>query len=108
MAQDNQNLLEMIDRPAFTVENGVITHCNQMAKNRQISAGTAISELFPEGCTAYEGYHGGILYLTLQLGWIQCGATVVRQEDGDILDLAGLPELFFRPKAFRLQKEVLP
>lgn len=84
MAQDNQNLLEMIDRPAFTVENGVITHCNQLAKNRQILPGTAISELFPEGCTAYEGFHGGILYLTLQLGWIQCGATVVRQEDGDV------------------------
>lgn len=84
MAQDRQYLLEMIDRPAFVVEDGIITHCNQMAKNRQIPIGTAISELLPQGSTAYAEYQSGILYLTLQLGWIECGATVVRQENGDI------------------------
>lgn len=84
MAQDKQNLLEMIDRPAFIVREGIITDCNQMAKNRQISIGKAIWEYIPEEDDAYRNYRGGILYLTLQIGWIQCGTTVVRQENGDI------------------------
>lgn len=84
MAQDKQKILEMIDRPAFIVQDGIITDCNQMAKNRQISIEASIAEFLPEGCTAYQEYQGGILYLTLQIGWIKCGATVVRQEDGDI------------------------
>lgn len=84
MEQDKQNLLEMIDRPAFVVRDGVITDCNQMAKNRQISIGQTIEALLPENCHAYQNYRGGILYLTLQLGWIRCGATVTRQENCDI------------------------
>lgn len=84
MEQDKQNLLEMIDRPAFIVRDGIITNCNEPAKHRQIPLGEAVEALMPDGCDAYKEYRGGILYLTLQIGWIQCGATVVRQEDGDI------------------------
>ena len=84
MEQDKQNLLEMIDRPAFVVRDGIITDRNQMAVNRQIPVGKPIWELLPEDCSAYQTYQGGILYLTLQIGWIPCGATVTRQEDGDI------------------------
>lgn len=84
MEQNKQNLLEMIDRPAFVVKSGIITDCNQIAKNRQILIGKSITELLPEDCSAYEEYRGGILYLTLQIGWIDCGATVVQQDDGDI------------------------
>ena len=84
MEQDMQNLLEMIDRPAFIVRDQVITDCNQMAKHRQIPVGKPISELLPENGSAYQAYQGGILYLTLQIGWIQCGATVTRHKDGDI------------------------
>ena len=83
MEQNIQNLLEMIDRPAFTVQDGIITECNQMAKNRQISVGSSITELLPEDCEAYNRYTSGILYLTLQIGWIPCGATVVRQNEQD-------------------------
>ena len=84
MEQDKQNLLEMIDRPAFVVQDGIITNCNQMAKNRQIPIGKPIENLIPENCDAYQKYQGGILYLTLQIGWIRCGATVTRQEDCDV------------------------
>lgn len=84
MEQNTQNLLEMIDRPAFTVQDGIITNCNQMAKNRQIPMGTSIKELIPEECDAYKYYSGGILYLTLQIGWIPCGATVIRQDGQDV------------------------
>lgn len=84
MEQEKQNLLEMIDRPAFIVRDGIITDCNQLAKNRQITVGTKIKDILPENCDAYSQYKGGILYLTLQMGWIHCGATVVRQDDADI------------------------
>ena len=84
MEQDKQNLLEMIDRPAFLVRDGIITERNQMAKNRQIPSGIPITELLETDREAYEAYQTGILYLTMQIGWIRCGATVVRQEDGDI------------------------
>ena len=84
MEQEKQHLLEMIDRPAFIVRDGIITDCNQIAKNRQIIVGTKIKDILPENCDAYSQYKGGILYLTLQMGWIHCGATVVRQDDGDV------------------------
>ena len=84
MEQEKQNLLEMIDRPAFIVRNGIIADCNQMAKNRQISIGTPITDFLPDGCAEYEELKNGVLYLTLQMDWIQCGATVVRQDTEDI------------------------
>lgn len=84
MEQIKQNLLEMIDRPAFVVRDGIITDYNELAKHRMISPGKPVAELIPKECDAYQNYHGGVLYLTLHIGWIQCGATVLRQENGDI------------------------
>ena len=84
MEQDRQNLLEMIDRPAFLVKEGIIIAGNQIAKNRQIQMGTSVWDLMREESNAYRDYRGGILYLTLQLGRVKCGATVTRQEDGDM------------------------
>ena len=83
MAQNKQNLLEMIDRPAFTVRDGIITDCNQMAKNRLITQGSPIAELIPDSYETYKNFDSGILYLTLQIGWILCGATVIRQDGQD-------------------------
>ena len=84
MEQDRQNLLEMIDRPAFLVKEGIIIAGNQIAKNRQIQMGTPVWDLMSEESNAYRDYRGGILYLTLQLGLVKCGATVTRQADGDM------------------------
>lgn len=84
MEQDNMHLLEMIDRPAFIVRDGIITYSNKSAQNRQVKEGTAIATLIPEDCDAYDTYSGGVLYMTLNFGWVSCGATVTRQEDTDI------------------------
>ena len=84
MEQDKQNLLEMIDRPAFVVKDGIIIAGNQIAKNRQIKLHSPVWDLLPLGSDAYRDYQCGILYLTLQLGRIRCGATVTRQSDGDL------------------------
>lgn len=84
MEQTQQNLLEMIDRPAFVVKDGIITARNQPAKNRLIPIGEPVEQFLQDHIHAYNSYQSGILYLTLQIGEIQCGATVVRQDDGDI------------------------
>lgn len=84
MEQNKQNLMEMIDRPAFVVTDGIITECNQLAKNRQIPVGEPIAKFLQEHSEAYASYQGGVLYLTLQIGWINCGATVIRQDGGDV------------------------
>lgn len=84
MEQDKKHLLEMIDRPAFLVREGIIVYCNQTAKNRQVREGMPVAELIPEECDAYGNYRGGVLYMTLMLGWTPCGATVTRQEDTDV------------------------
>lgn len=84
MEQDKQNLLEMIDRPAFIVRDGIITDYNELAKQRQIPLSKPITELLHSDLEAYRQYQGGILYLTLEIGWIRCGASVMRQKDGDI------------------------
>ena len=84
MAQEKQNLLEMLDRPALIVRDGIIADCNKMAKNRMIATGTPITQLLSENRDAYRSYQGGVLYLTLQLGSIPCGATVVREPYGDV------------------------
>ena len=84
MEQEKQNLLEMIDRPAFIVRDGIITDYNQMAKHRMIPLGASVTELLPENCDAYQTFQNGLLYLTLQIGWCNCGATVLRQADGDV------------------------
>ena len=84
MAKEKQALLEMIDRPAFIAAAGIITQCNQMAKNRLIPLGKPVWDLLLDDAEAYRTFENGILYLTLQIGYTRCGATVVRQEAGDI------------------------
>ena len=83
MEREKQSLMEMIDRPVFTVQNGIITDCNQTAKNRQIPVGKPISVLMPDYLDQYENYNGGVLYMTLQLGSTQCGTTVIRHQETD-------------------------
>lgn len=79
MEQEKQNLLEMIERPAFLVRDGIIYQCNQMAKSRQITEDTPIADLLANDRETYDAYQDGILYLTLDLGWTVCGATVTKQ-----------------------------
>ena len=84
MAKEKQHLLEIIDRPAFIAADGIITQCNQMAKNRLIPLGKPVWELLQDDADAYRTFENGVLYLTLQIGYVRCGATVIRQDVGDI------------------------
>lgn len=108
MEQDKKDLLEMIDRPAFWVQDGIIIYANQMAKNRQLREGMAVAELLAEHLDDYREFENGSLYLTLEFGTVNCGATVTKQEDGDLflldrdLDLAQLQVLALAGQQLRV------
>ena len=108
MEQDKKNLLEMIDRPAFWVRDGIIHFSNQIAKNRQIREGMGIDQFLLDNIEVYQSFQGGCLYLTLEVGIVRCGATVTRQTDGDLflldrdLDTAQLQTLALAGQQLRL------
>lgn len=84
MAQDMQFLLEMMDRPAFTVRDGIIQYANQFAKNRLIQVGESVLPMLVANAQEYQSFQEGCLYLTLDFGTFSCGASVTRHGDEDV------------------------
>lgn len=82
--QDIMAMLDLIMRPAFCVENGVIARVNQAAENVTIESGIPVSRLLATGLAEYAEFNGGCLYLTLQLSGTQCGASVTRMDGFDV------------------------
>ena len=78
------NFLEMIDRPAFFVQDGIITKLNQIAKNRYIKVGTEIARMLPPESPEYNSFTQGCLHLTVFIGRVPCRTTVIRYPEGDI------------------------
>lgn len=94
--QDTQAMLALIDRPAFCVQEGVITHCNAAAKSRLIDPGTPIDPLLQTGHTEYHALTDhDCLWLTIALSGAAQGCTVTRIQEQDIfvLDDVASPEL---------------
>ena len=60
-------LLALMDRPAFCAEDGCITALNPAARSLALSEGMVLAELLPEGREAYEEFTGGFLTLELSL-----------------------------------------
>ncbi len=69
--------LELIDRPAFLVGDGIILYANQAAQQRMITVGQPITEYLAQDLQAYESFDQGCLYLTLNIAQIPCGASVI-------------------------------
>ena len=84
MEHDTQNVLDLIDRPAFLVKDGVVVYTNQIAKQRLVEVGMTTKSIIPQHYDAYENLKEGCLYLTLQVRGVTGGATIIRQEDGDV------------------------
>lgn len=79
-----KELIDLLVQPAFCVRDGLIAYTNYAASQRQISEGTAVTDLLETGSQEYEAYTGGSLYLTLNIAGAVSGATVTRTADGDI------------------------
>lgn len=82
-----QTMLNLMERSAFRVENGVITHVNPAAARYLLRPGMEVSPLLATGRTEYADFTGDSMYLTLSLEGVQLGATVMRMEQAQIFVL---------------------
>lgn len=74
-------ILDMMDRPAFCVEDGVICAVNSAAARRQFEPGTSVADLLTAGGDEYRAFRTGYLCLGLHC----CGEdydACVRELDG--------------------------
>lgn len=74
-------MLDLMVRPGFCVKNNTIVKVNQAAQAHLISPGDDVSKLLHTGREEYADFTDGCLYLTLNLGGVQWGASVTRMED---------------------------
>ncbi len=88
MEQTNniEQLLELISRPSFCVQDNVITYANATARERQLKPGTPIKDLLITGAEEYEHFQADCLYLSVSCAGIAWGATVSKM-DGYVLFL---------------------
>ena len=84
MEHETQKALELIDRPAFLVRDSAVVYANQIAKQHLVTVGMTTKEILGQHYDAYENLKDGCLYMTLYIRDIPHGATILRQEDGDI------------------------
>lgn len=86
MAQDisNKTLLELVNRPAFCVKDGVIFQVNERAKQRSIQPGDPVSHYLSRNSEAYENFTGACLFLTIWIGDIPCPASVTAMDGYDL------------------------
>lgn len=80
-------ILNFITAPAFSVDDGIITHCNDAAQRLLLSEGTAVASLLLQNHAEYQAFRGGCLFITLNLHDQAYSASVVRTEEADIFVL---------------------
>lgn len=69
-------LLELLEFPAFLVQENYIVQANAAAKGRLITPGTSIDDILDASREVYHKFTSGSLYLTLSIKRHPCGATV--------------------------------
>ena len=62
---DIARMLELMDRPAFCAEDGIITAVNRIAANRQFQVGAQVGDLLTSGGEEYREFRQGYLWLSL-------------------------------------------
>ncbi len=106
-SENGISLLDLMLRPAFSVEAGHICHVNQAASRYLLTPGTPIAPLICSGQEEYSRFTGGNLYLTLQLGEEPLGVCVTRMGEFDLFlpdqqgDLSELRALALAAKELR-------
>ena len=68
--------------PAFAVVDGIITQVNDAAAQRQIAAGTAVTDIIETGAQEFANYRSGKLYLQLMVSGVRMGAYVTKIQNG--------------------------
>lgn len=85
--QNITNMLDLVLRPAFCVQDGNIISANRQAQDRGIVIGTAISGLLVTGAEEYATLNGSCLYLTMQVENSRFGASVTQVDGMDVFIL---------------------
>ena len=80
-------LPELLDRPAFCVEDGLITALNPAARGFALSEGMSVSELLASGQEAYAEFTAGCLTLEMSLPGGTVCATVTALDRGRLFTL---------------------
>lgn len=79
---NNHNpLLDLLERPAFLVRDGIINQVNRAAHQKLICVGSPVAKLLGNHLSVYQAFQGGSLYLSLRLDGGSYGATVTLIED---------------------------
>ena len=85
------SLLEMIEHPAFCVQDGLIVRANKAAQHKLFLEGQKVMDFLPQDGNAYATFNGGCLYLNVCSHDVIYGASVTRIDDFDLflLDTEG-------------------
>ena len=94
MEQANQlhGMMDLIIRPAFAVINGIIQYRNSAAQQCMIPENIPVAQLMKNIEEEYRDFSGGCLYLKLKVSSNGCGASVTKEDDGDLFLLDQDPE----------------
>ncbi len=79
--------LELMDRPAFCVKDGVVFTANSAAEQRMVRTGMNVYDIVTHNRSAYEEFHNGSLFLTITAGELPCNASVTRIKEYDIFTI---------------------
>lgn len=79
--------LELMDRPAFCVKDGIVIEVNSAAAHRLLQPGTDIRQIVTKHREEYENFDSGCLYLTITIGELPCSASITRTRECDIFVL---------------------
>lgn len=85
--EDMLTMLDQIPSPAFFVQNGIITHGNAPALQRQIPIRGDIQSILLTGQKEYAEFAGGCLYLTIRLCDIPSSVSITKLHDGHLFIL---------------------
>ncbi len=77
-------LLELIERPAFAVRDGIVVQANRAAMQLLVIPKMSIADILGESAEQYAAFSGGTLLLRIGIGLQQYSATVSRMDGFDL------------------------
>ena len=80
-------MMQLMDRPAFCVLDGIITGANQAALGRLVPLDQPVAPLLATGQTEYAAFADGLLYLTLEINGTHFGAAIHKVDEYHIFSL---------------------
>ena len=80
-------MLDLMQSPAFCVQNQTIIKINPAAAPFLIETGAKVDALLHTGAEEYAAFEGGCLYLTLSIAGHIFGASVVRMDQFDVFTI---------------------